>query len=127
MDYLGLLCLGGSIGALAAFGLQFVTRVETWQQMLTTVIAAALAGTVLLFIDRFRSTKALGSYCVDLLLALMWAYANVAIANVKSPDPSIQLLGWLDIGATTLVSIVAAALVPPPAFRDAWARPQQGL
>ena len=122
MDYLGLFCLGGFIGALVTYGLQFAQALATWQQMLATIIAAVFTGAVITFIERFKNSPALGAYSVGLLVALMWAYAKTAVENVRSPDQAVQMLGWGHIIGAILVSVVAAALVLPPAFHDAWKR-----
>jgi hypothetical protein len=120
MDHLGLLCLGGFIGALVTFGLQFVHQLSAWQSLLATIIAAVFTGGVIAFVDRFRHSPALGAYGVGLLIALMWSYSKVGIEDIKSPLVPLQLLGWAHIGGTALATLVAAALVLPPAFRDAW-------
>jgi len=120
MDYLGLFCLGAFIGALVTYGLQFVNGLKNWQQLLTTILAAVFTGAVIVFIDRFQDSHALGAYPVGLLIALMWAYANIAVEHIKSTDKHLKLLGWAHIGAATIVTIVAAALILPPAFHDAW-------
>ena len=120
MDFLGLFCLGAFIGALVTYGLQFVSGLQNWQQLLATIIAAVFTGAVIAFVDRFRTSPALGAYPVGLLVALMWTYANVAVNHIKSPDKHLKMLGWGHIGAATLISVVAAALMLPPAFREAW-------
>jgi hypothetical protein len=122
MDYLGLFCLGSFIGALVTYGLQFAQGLAAWQQMLATIIAAVFTGAVITFVDRFKNSPALGAYAIGLLVALMWAYAKVGVENIRSPLQSVQLLGWGHIGSAVLVSAVAAALVIPPAFRQAWKR-----
>jgi hypothetical protein len=123
MDYLGLFCLGAFIGALVTYGLKFVSGLAAWQQMLATIIAAVFTGAVVTFVDRFKNSPALGAYAVGLLIALMWAYANVAIDNIRSPTRGLQLLGWSHIAGAALASVVAAALVLPPAFQQAWSPP----
>lgn len=120
MDYLGLFCLGGFIGALVTYGLRFVEGLKGWQQLLATIIAAVFTGAVIAFVDRFKASPALGAYAVGLLIALMWAYAQIAVTHIASDRRSTRLLGWAHIVGTTLVTIAAAALVLPPAFRQAW-------
>jgi hypothetical protein len=50
----------------------------------------------------------------------MWAYIPIAVKNFTSPDPNVHLVGWAQFIGTAVVSIVAAALLLPPAFREAW-------
>jgi Kef-type K+ transport system membrane component KefB len=120
MDYLGLFCLGSFIGALVTYGLQFVNGLENWQQLLATIIAAVFTGAVITFVDRFKNSPALGAYAIGLLVALLWAYAKTGVDNIKSVEQALQWLGWLHIGGSTLISIAAAALFLPPAFRETW-------
>ena len=126
MDYLGLLALGGFVGAIATYGLRFIESFETFAKALTTIFTAVLSGTVILFLDRFTNVgKALGAYSVGLLLALMWAYVGSAVDNIGSKNASLRLLGWGHIFGVVIVSIVAAALVLPPAFREVWAKAEE--
>lgn len=60
MDHLRLPCLGRFIGALVAFGLQFVDKISTQQSLLATIIAAGFTGGVIAFVDRFRHLPAIG-------------------------------------------------------------------
>ena len=121
MDYLGLLALGGFVGAIVTYGLKFIDGFSSFAQAITIILAAALSGTAIVFLDRFTNkTSALGAYCVGLLVALMWAYARVAVDNIKSDNSSLRLLGWAHIVGVVVVTAVAAALVLPSAFREAW-------
>ena len=120
MDYLGLFSLGAFVGAIATFGLRFMKDAQTWKQGLFVMIAATLSGTAILFVDRFRNSEALGAYPLGLLISLMWAYADVAIANIKSDGKPSRIVGWLHLIGVTLASLIAAALVLPPAVRKAW-------
>jgi hypothetical protein len=123
MDYLGLFCLGAFIGALVTYGLKFVEGLAGWQQLLATIITAVFTGAVVAFIDRFKNSPALGAYGVGLLISLLWAYASLALTNVQSSLQSVRILGWAHISGAVLASIIAAALVLPPAFRVAWGPP----
>ena len=120
LDYLGMFALGGFVGALVTFGLRFITGFPTFAKALTMILGAALSGTVLLFIERLDSGRALGAYCVGLLIALMWAYARLAITHIKSTDRGLKVLGWAHIVGVVLATLVALALVLPPAFREMW-------
>src|SRR5262249_10453111 len=119
MYYVGLFSLGCFVGTLATFGLKFMTDAETWKQGLATMITATLAGSAALFVERFRTSDALGAYCVGLLIALMWTYSDVAVKNMKSTDPTSKILGWLQLTGIVLVSAMAAVLVLPTAFCEA--------
>jgi hypothetical protein len=118
MDYLGMLCLGGFVGGIVTYGLHLIERFDTFARAVTTILAAALSGSVILFIDKFNTGKALGAYCVGLLVALMWAFGNVALRNVQSKNPSLRILGWAHIVGVVVVTLVVAALFLPSAFRE---------
>ena len=126
MDYLGLLCLGTFVGAIATRGLEFATGLETWQQMLTVIFSATFTSAAVAFIDRFRSARAFGAYSVGLLVALLWAYAGTALQNVTSEDETRRLLGWLQIAGVSTVTLLAAALFMPPAFKELWNTDRKG-
>jgi len=120
MDYLGLFSLGCFVGTIATLGVKFMKDVATWKQGLATIIAATLAGTATLFVDRFRSSDALGAYCLGLLIALLWTYADVAVERIQSTIGKIQFLGWLHLVGVILASLGGLALVVPPAVLAAW-------
>ena len=121
MDYLGLFALGAFVGAVVTYGLQFIKGYSDFTKGVVTILAAALSGSATAFLDRFSNhTKALGAYSVGLLIALMWAYAAVAVAHIQSADRGLRLLGWAHICGAVLASLTAAALVLPPAFRETW-------
>ncbi|MGA7814530.1 hypothetical protein [Caballeronia sp.] len=123
MDFLGLFALGGFVGSIVTYGLRFVQGYDVFVRSITTILAAALSGTAIVFIDRFSAhTSALGAYCVGLVIALMWAYSRIAVEHIGSDKPEIRLLGWAHIFGMVLSSVIAAALVLPPAFRDAWGK-----
>lgn len=119
MDYLGLFALGGFVGAVATYGLQFIKDYAAFWKALTVILSATLSGAVVVFLDRFtQAGKALGAYSVGLLLALMWAYTGTAVENMKSTNKTIRLLGIGHVAACVLASLIVAALFLPPAFRD---------
>lgn len=119
MDYLGLFALGGFVGAVATYGLQFIKDYAAFWKALAVILSSALSGAVVVFLDRFTHVdKALGAYSVGLLIALMWAYTGPAIENMKSTNRTIRLLGIGHIAACVLASLIVAALFLPPAFRD---------
>ena len=120
MDYLGLFCLGAFVGALVTYGLPFVQGLGDWRTLLATIIAAVFTGVVIAFVDRFRTSKAIGTYAVGLLVALMWAYSRTAVALIKGSNDAVQILGWAQLAGTVVVTAIALALVLPPAFRDVW-------
>ena len=102
--------------------MKFIDGFSSFAQAITIILAAALSGTAIVFLDRFTNkASAFGAYSVGLLVALMWAYAKVAVDHIKSDNPSLRLLGWAHIVGVVLVTVAAAALVLPSAFREAWA------
>lgn len=121
MDYLGLLCLGAFVGTIVTYGMHFITNWDSAAKAMTAILAAALSGASVAFLDHFsKHTEAVGAYCVGLLIALTWLYASVALANIRSDLPSLRLLGWLHLAGVVVINLVAAALVLPPAFRQMW-------
>jgi len=120
MDYVGLFALGAFVGAIATVGLRYIRSVHTWMQGLATMIAATLSGTALLFVGHFNNSKALGAYPVGLLIALMWAYADVALKNIKSPEKPLRKLGYLHIYGVAAASVLAVGLVLFLSIRDNW-------
>jgi hypothetical protein len=123
VDYLGLFSLGAFVGAIVTYGLRFIDGFSSFAQAVTLILAAALSGTSIVFLDRFANkTPALGAYAVGLMVALMWAYAKVGVENITSENPSLRVLGWAHIVGVVIVSVAAAALVLPGAYREVWRR-----
>lgn len=141
MDMLGLFSLGCFVGTLATFGLRFIKDAETWKQGLTTMIASTLSGTAILFVERFRTSGALGAYSLGLLIALLWTYSDEAVYKINAQTPqtdatdpnaakntapgmmesfSFKFLGYAHLVFIVIASLIALALVLPPAFRDVW-------
>jgi hypothetical protein len=101
--------------------------IGTWgdfTKVVTFVIGAAFTGAVFDFIGYLGGPQlggAIFAYPVGLLLALMWFYGTVAVENIKvENNRSRNLLGWGHMLGLVAINIVAAALVLPPAFHDAW-------
>ncbi len=120
MDYLGFFALGGFVGGIVTYGLHSIKGYANFEKAIIIILAAALNGPVVLFIDKIHSGQALSTYCVGLLIALMWAYATVALKNLRNKNPSLRQLGRLHIIGVVLATLISAALVIPPAFRDTW-------
>jgi hypothetical protein len=119
MDYVGLFCLGIFVGSIAAVGLKFMTDPANWKQGMTAMILATLSGSSVLFVDRFRSSEAIGTYPMGLLIALIWAYAPVALDNIGSQSRQMRALGWLHLVAVVLATLLSAALIFPYAWTAA--------
>jgi hypothetical protein len=118
VDFLGLFSLGAFVGAIVTNGLRFIDGFGSFAQAVTLILAAALSGTSIVFLDRFANrTNALGAYAVGLMIALMWTYAKVGVDNISSGNPSLRILGWAHIIGVVIATIVAAALILPMAFR----------
>lgn len=142
MDMLGLFSLGCFVGTLATFGLRFIKDAETWKQGLTTMIASTLSGTAILFVERFRTSGALGAYSLGLLIALLWTYSDEAVYKINAQTPqadatnpdaaknntapgmlesySYKFLGYAHLVFIVIASAIALMLVLPPAFKDVW-------
>jgi hypothetical protein len=125
MDYLGLLTLGVFVGAIGAIGVRYINSVESWQKVLLAVLPAVLSGVAVAFVDRFKSSPALGCYPLGLVVAFMWTYSDVAVKNIArlkldTKDDSSggfkgqRAIGLLHIAAAALVTSTAIALVVPP-------------
>jgi hypothetical protein len=116
MDYLGLLCLGAFVGTIATFGLRRVESIKDWQTVLGFTLPAVLSGAAVVFVDRFKYSPAFGCYPLGLVVALMWAYVQVAINNIRNGPASLRVLGILHIAAASTVSISAAFIATVPAY-----------
>lgn len=108
--------MGASWGHLSLYGLKFIGSAGDWKQILLTILGAALSGLVLVFIGRFKTTGALGAYCVGLLVAYMWAYTPTGVEAFQSADPNTHIIGLLHLGGLALISLVSAALFLPTGF-----------
>ena len=117
MDYVGLFCLGIFVGSIAVVGLQYMTSASKWKQGLTAIIVATLSGTAILFVDRYKSSPAVGAYPMGLLIALIWGYIYVATANMLHIDRKRKILGWLHLAGAVTATLLASALI----FPFAWA------
>jgi hypothetical protein len=124
MIYLGMLALGGFVGGLLTWGLQFVQAWRDFSKAVTFILGAAFSGASFGFLQYLLKTNPAGAaastYPIGLLLALMWFYASIAIDNIRSQDRQRKILGWGHIAGLVAINMAAAALVLPPAFREAW-------
>ena len=116
MDYLGLLCLGAFVGTIATFGLRRVASIQDWQTVLMFTLPAVLSGAAVVFVDRFKYSPAFGCYPLGLVVALMWAYVQVAIDDIKNGPASLRVLGVLHLLASTTVTLSAAFVATVPAY-----------
>ena len=116
MDYLGLLCLGAFVGTIATFGLRRVTSIQDWQTVLGFTLPAVLSGAAVVFVDRFKYSPAFGCYPLGLVVALMWAYVQVAIDDIKNGPAALRVLGVLHLLASTVVTLSAAFVATVPAY-----------
>ena len=104
MDYLGLFCLGAFVGTIATFGMNKVTSLKDWQTVLSLTLPAVLSGAAMVFIDRFKYSPAFGCYPLGLVAALMWAYTQKSIDNLKAGPTSVRILALLHLFAAALVT-----------------------
>ncbi len=114
------------MGTVATVGLKFITDVGGWRKVLTLLLPAALAGVAVVFVDKFKYSPALGCYPLGLLVGLLWAFSERAVANINSSSRQLVRLGYAHLTAATLFSIFAGAFVVIPAIlqiRDELGRP----
>lgn len=114
MDYVGLFCLGAFVGGISTAALKMIQNIGQWQKVLVLVLPAVLSGVVLVFVDKFRYSPALGCYPMGLLVALLWAYTDDAIKNLTSKEPMKIGIGILHILASAVISIFAGLIVLIP-------------
>lgn len=135
MDYLGLFCLGAFVGTIATLGLRHIRNLDEWQKVLAAVLPAVLSGVAMVTVDRFKNSAAFGAYPLGLVAALMWAYIDVAIANItgvpkaegsdSADDQQADAKSWArkcqviigvgHLAAATLITLSAAVLCIVPA------------
>jgi hypothetical protein len=124
MDYLGLFCLGVFVGTIATFGMGKVVSLKDWQTVLSLTLPAVLSGAAMVFIDRFKYSPAFGSYPLGLVVALLWAYTQKSIDNLKAGPTSVRILAVLHLLASALVTGAGAFVATVPAvlqLRAEWA------
>jgi hypothetical protein len=97
MDYLGLFCLGAFVGTIATFGMGKVASLRDWQTVLSLTLPAVLSGAAMVFIDRFKYSPAFGSYPLGLVVALLWAYTQKSIDNLRTGPTSVRILALLHL------------------------------
>ena len=116
MDYLGLFCLGAFVGTIATFGMGKVASLRDWQTVLSLTLPAVLSGAAMVFIDRFKYSPAFGSYPLGLVVALLWAYTQKSIDNLRTGPTSVRILALLHLLVSALVTGAAAVVATVPAY-----------
>jgi len=116
MDYLGLFCLGAFVGTIATFGMNKVVSLKDWQTVLSLTLPAVLSGAAMVFIDRFKYSPAFGCYPLGLVAALMWAYTQKSIDNLKAGPTSVRILALLHLFASAVVTAAGAFVATVPAY-----------
>ncbi len=116
MDYLGLFCLGAFVGTIATFGMGKVVSLKDWQTVLSLTLPAVLSGAAMVFIDRFKYSPAFGSYPLGLVVALLWAYTQKSIDNLKAGPTSVRILALLHLLVSALVTAAGAFVATVPAY-----------
>ena len=120
MSYLGLLSLGAFVGGLLITGIDQIRSLPDFRKVVTTILGAACSGGVLVFLESKETGEALYMYPVGLLLALLWFYGSIAMANIRAPDAPSKLLGWTHIIALASLNILVLVLVAPSVVSDVW-------
>ena len=127
MDYLGLFCLGAFVGTIATFGMGKVVSLKDWQTVLSLTLPAVLSGAASsVFIDRFKYSPAFGCYPLGLVAALLWAYTQKSIDNLKAGPTSVRILALLHLFAAALLTGAGAFVATVPAvlqLRAEWEVP----
>jgi hypothetical protein len=121
MEYLGMLSLGGFVGAFLCFGLNHVSDMDSFQKGVSFILGSAFAGVVLGFIQMWNDSgsviaQGLPMYPVGLLLALFWYYAAFAVANMRDVQILNKILGIAHMVAVVALTALAVLLVVPDAF-----------
>jgi hypothetical protein len=107
--------------------LRFVSGVGEWQKVLALILPAVLSGVAVLFVNKFKYSPALGCYPLGLLVALLWAYSDRAMANVGSTETKITMLGFAHLAAAVIISFAAGLVVTLPVvwqLQDEYRRPE---
>jgi hypothetical protein len=68
------------------------------------------------FIDRFKYSPAFGSYPLGLVVALLWAYTQKSIDNLRTGPTSVRILALLHLLVSALVTGAAAFVATVPAY-----------
>lgn len=124
MDYLGLFCLGVFAGTIATFGMTHVTTLEGWKTVLALSLPAVLGGGVMVMVDRFDGSPALGCFPMGLVASLVWAFAPDSVKLIRSPDEPAKIIGWAHLGIAFCVTAGLAILAALPAVKQVCAELQ---
>ena len=127
MDYLGLFCLGAFVGTIATFGMNKVASLKDWQTVLSLTLPAVLSGAAMVFIDRFKYSPAFGCYPLGLVVALMWAYTQKSIDNLKAGPNSVRILALLHLFGAAVVTVSGAVVATVPAYLQLRAEQQVSI
>ena len=93
-----------------------VTSLKDWQTVLSLTLPAVLSGAAMVFIDRFKYSPAFGCYPLGLVAALMWAYTQKSIDNLKAGPTSVRILALLHLFAAAVVTAAGAFAATVPAY-----------
>lgn len=122
MAALGLFALGLFVGTIVATGVDHTANWKNSAKVVASFLSAALAGTVLTFIQRVGgpSLNQSTAYCYPLGLAyaLIWYYTPVAIDHIKSTNSGLRFLGWLHIMGLVVSVVLGALLFFSPTVRQ---------
>jgi hypothetical protein len=88
------------------------------QKAMAAVLPAVLSGAAMVFVDKFKYSPALGCYPLGLIAALMWAYIDAAVGNLRSERRSDNLIGWAHVATAFAVTVGAAAFAIGPAIKQ---------
>lgn len=89
LPYIGFLCLGGFIGGVLNYGIQYIDSLDDFLKSINLIVGTAIAGSVLLFLQFLSKEKfvkedknAIYAYPLGLLLALLWLQARKGLMQL---------------------------------------------
>ncbi|WP_284617527.1 hypothetical protein [Aquabacterium humicola] len=118
MEYLGLLCLGAFVGAIATVGLRRLDPLADWRRALVVLLPALLAGMAMVFVDRFRYSPAFGAFPLGLLVSLLWTTIDSALERTKASEAAARVTGWVHVATAVFLAVVSTVLAGLPASQQ---------
>jgi hypothetical protein len=118
MEYVGLLCLGAFVGAIATIGLRRLDPLADWRRVVAVIMPALLAGMAMVFVDRFRYSPAFGAFPLGLLVSLLWTTIDSALERTKATLAPARATGWVHIVTAAVLAVASTVLAGLPASQQ---------